>query len=190
MSDVHKTNARYRLEAQSRAEAAKAQRMAPVLEVAERIEASRKDRQVRADQAIVETRERAQSVLNEIGDVAPVPITGEGLETYQRRVLEVLAPNTSYSAADRTKIPADVLPRVLENAYGDVYDNRLHPADLKAGQYRWIDKEDRAGRLVSEIRTGAGSGPGASVFHQLYNESIDQVFKVQDLSSTPLPVIL
>jgi hypothetical protein len=189
MSDVHATNARYMAEAKARAEAAKAQRMAPVMEQVARIEASRKDRQVRADHAIVETRERAQSVLTEIGGVAPIPVMGEGLEMYQRRVLEVLAPNTSYSAADRTKIPADVLPRVLESACADVYDNRMHPADLKAGEYRYIVKEDRAGRQVEEIRTGAGTGPGASVFRQLYAESMDKPL-YQDTSNLKEQIIL
>jgi len=189
MNEIQARNAQYMAAAKARAEEAKARRMAPVMEQVARIEASKKDRQVRADQAILETQERAQSVLTEIGDVAPVPVYGEGLETYQRRVLEVLAPNTSYADANRASIPADVLPRVLESACDDVYANRMHPADLKAGEYRYIVKEDQAGRQVEEIRTGAGTGPGASVFKQLYGALMDKPL-IQDTSNLREQVIL
>jgi hypothetical protein len=189
MNDIQARNAEYMAAAKARAEAAKAERMAPVLEVTNRI-AERRAELVRADSlAIIETRERAQTVLNEIGDVAPTPVIGERLETYQRRVLEVLAPNTMYANANRASIPADVLPRVIESACDDVYENRMHPADLKAGEYRYIVKEDSVGRQVEEIRTGAGTGPGASVFRQLYGALMDKPL-IQDTSNLKQQVIL
>lgn len=164
-------------------EAAKTQaRLAPLYEASKLFDADavRADHAKKEEWAITEARARAQKVLNEYGDVAPKPIMGEKSVDYRRRALEVLAPNTRFASNDIQSVPSDALDRVEATAYADALANRWHPADLKAGEWREVIKEDAVGRQVSEIVTGRGTGPEASVFREMYGSGcIDPMIRVQ-----------